>query len=1134
MPQTPNYSRIDHRSASTSSHHHSPDGNISDTSVDDLDPLRRPTYFQNSDTDYGDTSDDDETAEEDDNHSEKNGTLALRLPKHRGSKKFKAYHHRRNSSLQVAATVSKRLSKRFARWLTPPKLCAIFSLVLLIVLLSVFGGISRSWVPKPLRKSYTVDGQSPPWYPSPLGGTMKRWEESYIKAANLVEKMSLVEKVNITTGTGWEMGLCVGNTAPAMHVGFPSLCLQDGPLGLRFVDNITASPAGITVGATWNKELMYKRGRMLGLESRSKGVNVLLGPSVGPLGRSPAGGRNWEAFGIDPVLQGLAAAETIRGIQEEGVMATIKHFVGNEQEHFRQAWEWGLPNAMSSNIDDRTLHEIYAWPFADSVRAGVASVMCAYQMVNNSYACQNSKLINGILKDELGFQGFVQSDWLAQRSGVASALSGLDMSMPGDGEHWANGQPFWGPHLTRAVLNGTVPIDRLNDMVTRIVAAWYQVGQDNATYWPPAPPNGTEGGPNFSSWTNDRTGLLYPGSDSLDSGVVNQWVDAAATGTYSHAALARRIAAEGVVLLKNVDRMLPLARSGWSQEEETSSKPYSSGTRRHVAVFGEDSRLDSDGPNVCADRGCNRGTLASGWGSGAVDFPYLVAPLDALRDAFHEDIVNFTSFPTNDPVSNLTSIEEQDLCIVFVNADSGEGFIASDGIEGDRNDLYLQKGGEELIAEVSAHCGLRKKLQSSQSVINNREPHQGYGNTIVVVHAVGPVIMESFITNSSIGAVLLANLPGQESGNALVDVLFGLVNPSGHLPYTIARRPSDYGPAGKIIYQQSPEEDVPQSNFTEGILVDYRWFDSKRLVPRFEFGYGLSYTKFSLADLRILATSPPNSGPLPRPDDECDPPIYDSKIPDPKEALFPAGFRRLKKFIYPYIDSLKDAKPKEDYPYPEIFGMSPLSEAGGGEGGNPSLFEPLVQIEVEVQNEGERGGQAVVQLYVVFPSGVSEEMDVLDIPLDNREEPTVSQNITAALVSERPSTFRRANVPVLFPPRVLRGFEKIHLRGSYQPPSQTFTAHPHVHTPHYPLAYSTAVAPGPAAEPDRFDQPGSDGKGGIFYASGENARLRFVLTRRDLSYWSTTQQNWVLPRGAFGIELGFSSRDILLRGSVFT
>jgi beta-glucosidase len=119
---------------------------------------------------------------------------------------------------------------------------------------------------------------------------------------------------------------------------------------------------------------MYLRGRAHGKEARLKGIHVLLGPAMGPLGRMPAGGRNWEGFGSDPVLQGVAAAQTIKGIQEEGVMATAKHYLLNEQEHFRQAWEWGIPNAISSNVDDRTLHEIYAWPFADSVKAGVTSV----------------------------------------------------------------------------------------------------------------------------------------------------------------------------------------------------------------------------------------------------------------------------------------------------------------------------------------------------------------------------------------------------------------------------------------------------------------------------------------------------------------------------------------------------------------------------------------------------------------------------------------------------------------------------------------------------------------------------------------------------------------------------------------
>ena len=401
--------------------------------------------------------------------------------------------------------------------------------------------------------------------------------------------------------------LCVGNTGPAVHVGFPPLCLQDGPLGIRFADHITAFPAGITVAATWNRDLMYRRGRAHAKEARLKGVNVLLGPSMGPMGRMPAGGRNWEGFGADPVLQGIAAAETIKGIQDEGVQATAKHLVGQEQEHFRQQFEWGIPHAISSNIDDRTLHELYAWPFAESIRAGVASVMCSYNQVNNSYACDNSKLMNGLIKDEMGFQGYIQSDWLAKRSGIASALAGLDMDMPGDGKFWLDGNSLWGEKLTIGALNESLPLERLDDMVTRIVAAWYQLGQDDKKTWPPPPPEG-DGGPNFSSWTNDKIGNLHHFSGENITGVVNKFVDVQGTKNDFHGRLAKEIAVEATVLLKNEDDALPLNRKGFLETPPPELK-------FNVGIFGEDAG-PGQGPNSCKDRGCNQGTLASGWGSG--------------------------------------------------------------------------------------------------------------------------------------------------------------------------------------------------------------------------------------------------------------------------------------------------------------------------------------------------------------------------------------------------------------------------------------------------------------------------------------------------------------------------------------
>ncbi|KAI5810157.1 glycosyl hydrolase family 3 N terminal domain-containing protein [Peziza echinospora] len=798
------------------------------------------------------------------------------------------------------------------------------------------------------------------WYPTPPGGQLSTWQSSYQKAHTLVSKLSLPAKVNLTTGTGWSQGFCVGNTAPAYtldgsEVLFPGLCLQDGPLGLRFTDNATAWPAGITVGATWNRELMRERGRLHGKEARGKGVNVILGPAMGPLGRMPAGGRNWEGFGADPWLQGVAAAETIIGIQSEGVIATAKHYIFNEQEHFRQANEWSLAQALSANVDDRTLHELYLWPFAESVKAGVGSIMCSYQQSNNTYSCGNSKLLNGILKDELGFQGFVQSDWLAERNGVGAVLSGLDMTMPGDGVKWADGISLLGPELTKAVLNTTVPLERLNDMVTRIVAAYFQVNQDKHFGIDKNPPN-------FSSWTNEKIGLIHYGSGEGVKGVVNKFVQV----QEDHGDVARKIAAEAAVLVKNEDGILPLKRGDvWKGKK--------------VGIYGEDAG-PGKGPNFCKDRGCNQGTLASGWGSGAVEFPYLVTPLAALTAAFNstpaeysETSPELTSILTNTQFDDIsTSAVSQDLCLVFINSDAGEGFIENLGVKGDRNDLFAQKSGDKLVLTVADKCK----------------------NTVVVIHSVGPIVVEKWVDHKNVKAIIYAHLPGQESGNALVDVLFGDVNPSGKMPYTVGKKLEDYGPGAKVLYY--PNGIIPQQDFSEGLYVDYRWFDKQDISPRYEFGFGLSYTTFTLHNPQIRLPTPLSSlSPLPAPPPPLLPaPTYPTEIPPTSEALFPENFPpRIKRYIYPYItDATKIIKaPYSSYPK-DYTTKRPRSQAGGGEGGNPALYEDVIAVvSVEVENAGAVKGKEVVQLYVGMPGGVVD-------PLGNKVD---------------------------FPVRVLRGFEKV-------------------------------------------------------------------------------------------------------------
>lgn len=225
-------------------------------------------------------------------------------------------------------------------------------------------------------------------------------------------------------------------------------------------------------------------------------------------------------------------------------------------------------------------------PFADAVRVGVGSFMCAYNQVNNSYSCENSYLINHLLKRELGFQGFVISDWMAQHSGVSAALAGLDQSMPGD-TVFNTGSSYWGANLTLAVLNGSVPVWRVDDMATRIMAAYYKVGNDRVDI--PI---------NFNSWTGDTFGSehFYQGSRY---GKINHHVYVRG----EHGKLARDVASHGTVLLKNNNNALPL------------KKPW------YVGVFGEDAGSNSLRPNGCWDRGCNNGTLGSGWGSGTAAYP---------------------------------------------------------------------------------------------------------------------------------------------------------------------------------------------------------------------------------------------------------------------------------------------------------------------------------------------------------------------------------------------------------------------------------------------------------------------------------------------------------------------------------
>ncbi|KAI9740238.1 MAG: hypothetical protein M1834_004816 [Cirrosporium novae-zelandiae] len=739
---------------------------------------------------------------------------------------------------------------------------------------------------------------SPPSYPSPWGSGTGDWAEAYEKARAFVKQMTLVEKVNLTTGTG--------------------------PLGVRDTDWQSAFPAGVTVGSTFDRKLMYERGYAMGAEHKAKGVTVVLGPVAGPLGRTAEGARNWEGFGSDPVLAGIAMEQTVKGIQDAGVVACAKHFIGNEQDHFRLVSEtvdygWNISESFSANIDDATMHEVYLWPFADAVRAGVGSVMCSYNQVNNSYSCQNSYLMNHLLKGELGFEGFVVSDWPAQHAGVSSALAGLDMTMPGDYD-WDNlGKTFFGSNLTLSVLNGTVPEWRIDDMATRIMAAFFKVGL--TVEQPPI---------NFNSFNLDTYGALhYAAGEEYGYGQINWHVDVRG----NHSNIIREVAAKGTVLLKNVNNALPL------------KKP------RFLAIVGEDAGPAKYGPNGCSDRGCDDGTLGMGWGSGTAAYPYMVTPQYAIEAHAIADGTIAQTITDNYAYDEITTLVSQvDATLVFVNADAGEWYIVVDENYGDRNNLTLWGGGEELIKNVTASCN----------------------NTIVIMHTPGPVLVSDWYENPNVTAILWAALPGQESGNSIVDILYGDINPAGRTPFTWGKTRSDYGT--DVLYELNCQAPcAPQINFQEGKFIDYKAFDKVDVDPIYEFGFGLSYTTFAYSDLNIEKLSVADYTPTTA--NSTAAPVLGNYSTNLADYQFPQNLTRVAGFLYPWLNSTNASLASEDSTYNDgnneyiptgaLDGSSqPINPAGGAPGGNPALWDVMYIVNATITNNGTLDGDEVPQLYV--------------------------------------------------------------------------------------------------------------------------------------------------------------------------
>ncbi len=548
-------------------------------------------------------------------------------------------------------------------------------------------------------------------------------------------------------------------TTPAIpRLGIPQRWMSDGPHGVRedvhandwypagrTDDFATCLPVGIALAATWNPDLAQAYGDVIGDEARKRGKDIMLGPGVN-LMRTPLNGRNAEYFGEDPWLASRMAVAYIRGVQAHDVASCVKHFAVNNQETQR--------NSIDVEVDERPLRELYLPAFEAAVReAQVWAVMGAYNKFRGQFCGQNEYLLNRVLKGEWGFAGLVMSDWGSTHDTREAVVNGLDLEM---GTRRPYHQFYLADPFRDGLQKGDLPMAALDDKVRR----------------------------------NLRVMFATHAFDARPAGAIN---------TKAHQATARRVAEEGLVLLKNDRQTLPLAPD----------------RLQSVAVIGDDAvRLQ-----------------AYGGDSARIKAFYEINPLEGvLRRVGDKVTVTFAEGYRRDgdaatlAARAVAAAKGADVAIVVAGLTRQRPFDCEGA---DRKDLQLPYGQDALIRQVVA--------------ANPR--------TIVVLISGGPVDMSGWL--EQVPAVVQAWYGGMEAGNAIAGVLFGDVNPSGKLPCTFPKKledtPTFAGGADAYPGVNGVE------HYTEGLLVGYRWFDTKSVAPRFPFGFGLSYTTFDYSNLRLVA-----------------------------------------------------------------------------------------------------------------------------------------------------------------------------------------------------------------------------------------------------------------------------------------
>jgi Beta-glucosidase-related glycosidases len=698
------------------------------------------------------------------------------------------------------------------------------------------------------------------------GSPTDRQVEAWLAAMTLDEKIALV------AGTGFDT---VG--VPRLHI--PALRMTDGPVGVR-VGQATAFPAGALLAATFDPALVERVGAAIARETKGHGKNVILGPGVNIV-RTALNGRNFEYFSEDPELASRMAVAYIHGVQSQGVVATVKHFAANNQETNRKT--------VSAEVDARALHEIYLPAFEAAVKeGGVWAVMCAYNRLNGVYACEHPGLLDGTLRRAWGFRGLVMSDWGATHSVAPAMRSGLDIDMP-------KGEQYSLLAIRSALAKKEIEPAQLDEMVRRQLRAIAALRLDeDASERPEATDtlehralNREAARSGFVLLKNDlntlpldrtklrriavvgpRGGLVDGGGgsahvtathkvslvdglrealgskvrvdfapgeitpdglDTIPSSVLTPPSGHAGQGLLGEyfVGTERKGSPKLVRVDPTVDFHWELSAPGPGLPEDGFSvrwtgklTPPKSGLYSLALRSDDGSRLYLDGKLVVDDWGDHAPTLKTAEielvGGRAYD-----VRLEYFEGILGASVELLWQKADKDPLRRVAEVARgADIVIAAV----GDGM--DDETEGvDRTSLALPGRQDEIVRAAAA--------------VNPK---------VVVIATTGAALAMPWL--DKVRAVLQGWFPGQEAGTAFADVLFGDVSPSGKLPVSFPKRLEDEpafgnfpGGDGKVAYQ-------------EGILVGYRWYDTRKIEPLFPFGHGLSYTTFAYRDLAVSAWDP--------------------------------------------------------------------------------------------------------------------------------------------------------------------------------------------------------------------------------------------------------------------------------------